>query len=56
MISAWISKNRCDERALVEAEAVPLGLRGEDVDDSLLPVDQGAVAVGGHPLDVLQLW
>ena len=43
------------QRRLVEAEAVPLGLGVERVENPLLPVDQGSVAVGGDPGDVLEL-
>ena len=42
------------ERLLLEAEPVLLGLLAAGVDDPLLPVDQGAVAVSGDPVDVLQ--
>ena len=56
MISAWISKNRFDERLLLEAEPVPVGFLAECLENPLLPIDQGPVAVGGHPVDVLELW
>ena len=44
-----------DELLLVEAEAVLGRPPWERVEDPLLPVDQGAVAVGGDPLDVFEL-
>ena len=53
MISAWTSRKRYRKRLLVEAEAVLDRPRLERVEDPLLPVDQGAVAVGSHPRDVL---
>ena len=40
-----------DQRRLVEAEAILVGLGAKRVRDPLLPVDQGSVAVRGHPLD-----
>ncbi len=38
-----------DELILVVGEAVALGLLFERLEDALLPIDQGAIAVGGHP-------
>ena len=43
------------EGALVDREAIAIGLPLEGVADALLPVDQGAVAIRGHPLDVFEL-
>src|SRR5215216_6044979 len=43
------------ELLLVEAEAVPVGLPAKRLEDSLLPIDQGAVAIRGHPCDVFEL-
>src|SRR4029077_17352300 len=40
----------------VDREAIPVGLPLEGVHDALLPVDQGAIAIRGYPLDVFQLW
>src|SRR4051794_15438027 len=43
-----------EERPLVEAEAVLGRLFPAGLDDAFLPVDKGAVAVGGHPFDVFE--
>src|SRR4051794_4482961 len=43
-----------EEGALFEAEAVFGRLLLAGLDDPLLPVDQGAVTVGGHPFDVFE--
>ena len=55
MISAWTSRKRSMNFCVVEREAVAVGLLRERVEDPLLPVDQGSVAVGGDPLDVFEL-
>ena len=55
MISAWTSRKRSMNFCSSKREAVALGLLGERVEDPLLPVDQGSVAIGGHPLDVFEL-
>jgi hypothetical protein len=44
-----------EERALVDGEPIAVGLPLEGVADALLPVDQSAVAIRRHPLDVFQL-
>src|SRR5688500_3580249 len=44
-----------DQGALVDREPVLGRMRGEGIADPLLPVDQGAVAVSGHPIDLFQL-
>ena len=55
MISAWTSRKRSMNGCSSKREAVALGLLRERVEDPLLPIDQGAVAVGGDPLDVFEL-
>ena len=55
MISAWTSKKRSMNGSSSKLKPSLLGLPAERVEDPLLPVDQGAVAVGGDPLDVFEL-
>src|SRR5262249_17228021 len=44
-----------EEGPLLDRQAIPVRLLLEGIADPLLPVDQGSVTVGGHPLDVFQL-
>ena len=55
MICGLDLEEALQERLLVDREPVAVGLLLEGVADPLLPVDQGAVAVRGHPLDVFEL-
>src|SRR3954447_5166375 len=43
------------ERFLVETEPVAVCFPAKTLEDSLLPIDEGAVAIRGHPRDVLEL-
>ena len=51
MISAWTSMKRARNGPSSKLKPSFVGLFLAGVDDPLLPVDQGAVAVGGHPFD-----
>ena len=56
MISYLDLEEALQQALHVEGEAVAVGLPLEGVEDPLLPIDQGAVAIGGHPFDLSELW